>query len=141
MSLKYNSNLGGFTVLFFSQKDEFLPPPSWLTKRWKVNEQDKFHCRRSSWGSLMPFLILGILKDGPFLRKTVFFCNQSYLYSHLLIIDNIWPPEYYINFTIMSWWCWASWGWWGTYWHWSWRTQCCTGCLCTSRCRICTPEM
>ena len=35
-------------------------------------------------------------------EKNSFFRNQSYLYSHLLIINNIWPPEYDINFTIMS---------------------------------------
>ena len=42
-------------------------PPSWWTKKSKVNAQDKFHCRRSSSGSLMTYLILGKLWDGVFL--------------------------------------------------------------------------
>ena len=42
------------------------------------------------------------IEEWAIFEKTSFFRNESYLYSHLHIIDNIWPPEYYINFTIMS---------------------------------------
>ena len=58
---KLGKGEGGLVLMTPAPKigqNEATPLSSWA-KKLKVDAQDKFQCRRSPWGPLMPYMILG----------------------------------------------------------------------------------
>ena len=52
--------------------DNTMHTPALVSRIMKVNGQDKFQCRRPTWGLVMRYLLVDKFSDGPFLRKKTF---------------------------------------------------------------------